>query len=406
MTASLVLVVPLAPATTGNGLAMRAGMLLECLAGAGPVDLVVAPVSGSAALSSWARSKARRAVVVDLPTDARTAREHTLAQLGDPTLRTRLEQTQPLPHRARLVPPSLAPAVAAELGVDDARVVVTFREYLVPFGLWLARELRADRVVVDLDDDAEHVLRQLGDDAEADAYGRLARTWLGEAQAVTAASESEARSMTQRYDVEVLAMPNAVRPPVAQTPRPHTDGLLFVGNLTYEPNVEAATRLVEDVLPLVREDLPSAHVTLVGAHDGRVLGLGDRPDVTIAGAVDEVSAAYAQADLVVIPLRSGAGTRIKVLEAMAHGRPMVASSTAVAGLDLRDGLDVVVRDDATAMARAVVGLLQDAGRWSEVAATALATVTRDHTVDAVAPLVRRIVLGHADRSRPGDNPRE
>ncbi|WP_436794244.1 glycosyltransferase family 4 protein [Actinospongicola halichondriae] len=400
MTTSFTLVAPIAPSVTGNGLAMRAGMLLECLASIGPVDLAVVPVSGPSELSPWARQLARQVVVAEPPTDVASSRIHTSAQLGDALLRDRLTRTQPLPDRVRRVPPTLADDVAAHLADAPDRIVVAMREYLAPMGLRLAAALRARRVVIDLDDDAETVLRQLGDDAEADAYGRLARVWFGDADALTAASDAEAHAMTERYGMEVDALPNAARLPTTTAERPRKNRLLLVGNLTYEPNVDAALRLVDDVLPLVRSEHPTATVTLVGAVDDRLDRLRGRPGVEITGQVPDVAPFYDDADLVVVPLRAGAGTRIKVLEAMAHHRPVVATPIAVAGLGLRDGVDVVVAEGPDAMARAVASLFDDPARWSEVADAAFATVTRDHTVESVAPILRRIVLGADDHPSP------
>lgn len=394
---SVTLVVPTAPAATGNGLAMRAGLLLESLAATEEVDLVVVPISGPASLSPWASAQVRRAVTVDLPDDPASARAHTTGQLADRLLRERVARSQPLPDRVRRVPPTLAGAIADDLGADAVRsTVVAMREYLVPLGAWLARRLESRRLVFDLDDDAVAVLRQLGHHDEAEGYGRLAREWFGDADVRTAASDDEAAAMTERYGHRVDVLPNAVRLPGPAAPRPGHDRLLLVGNLTYEPNVEAARELVDAVLPAVRRRRPDATLTLVGRHDARLAPLQARDGVTVTGHVDEVTSAYAGADLVVVPMRSGAGTRIKVLEALAHGRPVVGTPVAVAGLGLRDGHDVVVADDPSELASAVADLLADDDRWRALATAGLATVARTHTVDAVAPRVRRLVLGSPD----------
>ncbi len=139
----VVLVAPLAPAATGNGLAMRAGMFLEALAAVRSVDVVIVPVAGGSEPSEWATERARRIVVVP-PVDASTADHHVALQLADETLRSRLGTTAPLPARARLASPSLAADAVRAVG-RSARgaTVVSMREYLVPFGLTLARHLDA-----------------------------------------------------------------------------------------------------------------------------------------------------------------------------------------------------------------------------------------------------------------------
>ncbi len=146
---SAVLVVPLAPAPDGNGLAMRAGLLLDAMAAAGPVDLVIAPVSGAAAPLEWAATRSRRVAVIEPDSDA------VVAQLGDPQLRELLARTAPLPARARAAPPTLAASVEVD---GRPEVVVTMRSYLGPLGVTLARRTGARRVVVDVDDDDERLL--------------------------------------------------------------------------------------------------------------------------------------------------------------------------------------------------------------------------------------------------------
>ena len=144
MAVSTVLVVPMAPAPTGNGLAMRAGLLLEALAGAGPVDVVVVPVSGAATGGEWLSARARQVLVVE-PDPPRT-RADVVAQLSDPVGRAELTALEQLPPRARRATPASARAVIGGLRQEAATVVV-LRSYLAPFGVTLARELRclADR---------------------------------------------------------------------------------------------------------------------------------------------------------------------------------------------------------------------------------------------------------------------
>lgn len=400
--APVLLIVPIAPDATGNGLAMRAGMWLEALAETGAVDVVVVPVSGAATPSSWARALARRIVTADVPNDAVAARSHTTMQLADPVLRERLQRCQPLPARARLAPPTLADGILDQLPGLDRPVVVVMRDYLAPLGLWIARRHAARRVVVDLDDDSATMAVDGGDHEGADALERLLSEWLPDADAVFAASPAESSALADRLHLPVSVAPNAIRLPDPPAPAPARDRLLFVGNLTYDPNVDAARVLVDDVLPALRGSVPGATVTLVGAYDDRLAELVDRPGVTLTGWVDDVGEHYAGADVVVVPLRTGAGTRIKVLEAMAHRRPVVATPTAVAGLGL--GREEVAIAGLGSIADVTLDVLRDAGRRSAMVEAAFATVAAQHTVDAVAPALRRSV--HESTGGDGvDDPR-
>ncbi len=103
--------------------------------------------------------------------------------------------------------------------------------------------------------------------------------------------------------------------------------LLFVGTLGYFPNADAARFLCRDIVPALRR--LSGHAIVVDlAGAGDTTGLRDiaqMPEVTLLGYVEDLAPLYAAADIAVAPLRAGGGTRIKILEAFAHGVPVVAT---------------------------------------------------------------------------------
>jgi glycosyltransferase involved in cell wall biosynthesis len=386
---STVLVVPLAPAPTGNGLAMRAGLLLEALAGAGPVDVVVVPVSGSATAGEWLSARARQVLVAE--PDPPRARADVVAQLADPVGRAELAALEERPPRARLATPASARATVGRLR-DGAATVVVLRSYLAPFGVTLARELGA-RIVIDADDDDERVLRAHGDAASADGYASLALTWLTVADRVLAASPVDALAMSSRYGFAVDTLPNAVDRPATVTDPPGRDRLLYVGNLTYGPNVDAVRDLVAGVLPAVRTEVPDATVDIVGAYDDRLADLAVDDGVHLAGAVADLTPWYAGADVVVVPLREGAGTRIKVLEAFAHRRPVVATPAAVAGLDVIDGRSVHLGASPEELAAHAVRLLRHPDDARRTVDEAEAVLAEHYLLDVVVPRARRLLLG-------------
>jgi glycosyltransferase involved in cell wall biosynthesis len=400
---SVVLVVPITPAETGNGLAMRAGMLLDALAPVAAVHVVIVPVSGPADGCSWTADRARTVTVVE-PVTAEGARDHLTRQLANSELRERLHRTVPLPARATLAPPTLAPTIAAALpdSIEGPAAVLAMRIYLAPLGVYLARDLSAGRAVIDADDDDATLLRSLGDQESACAFDRLARTWLPDADAVFAASEADAAAIAMRAGLDRCdVVPNTVTVPTTVAPRPGIERLLFVGNLTYEPNRLAARLLASEILPAVRRQRPAVTLDLVGPHGGTLDDLGGVEGVRVTGAVADVAPYYASADVVVVPLRHGTGTRIKVLEAFAHGRPVVATPAAVAGLDLNPrGIDsdrtVEIAESTPEIARSVSRLLDEpAEAMIERAARLL--VTR-YSPTVVAPLLRAAVFGPgADR---------
>jgi glycosyltransferase involved in cell wall biosynthesis len=135
--------------------------------------------------------------------------------------------------------------------------------------------------------------------------------------------------------------------------------LLLVGLMTYRPNADAATWFVERVFPAVRAALPHAEVRIVGEASATVASLGTRPGVTVTGRVEEIEAELRTADVVVVPVRFGGGTRLKVLEAWAHRIPVVSTTVGASGLGARDGEHLLVADEPEAFAAACVKALVD-----------------------------------------------
>jgi glycosyltransferase involved in cell wall biosynthesis len=166
-----------------------------------------------------------------------------------------------------------------------------------------------------------------------------------------------------------------------------------VGNLTYGPNVDAARVLADDVLPALRALVPGATLDVVGHHDDRLADLSGRPGVRLTGRVPDVAPYYAGADVVVAPLREGAGTRIKLLEAFAHERPVVATHAAVAGLAVRDRESVLLGGDLAELAALTASVLTEPARARRLVTEAARIVREHYVLEVVAPQVRRVVFG-------------
>ncbi|MEZ4572027.1 MAG: glycosyltransferase family 4 protein [Thermomicrobiales bacterium] len=157
-----------------------------------------------------------------------------------------------------------------------------------------------------------------------------------------------------------VVVPNAVdtesfRPPVAEA-----DGLeiLFFGAMDYFPNADAVLYFYREIWPGLKRTYPELRFNIVGRDPSpEVRALGDSPGVTVTGLVDDVREWIGSASVVVVPLRAGSGTRLKVLEAMAMGRPVVSTSLGVEGLDVEPGTDLVVADSAAEFRDAVSMLL-------------------------------------------------
>ena len=136
----------------------------------------------------------------------------------------------------------------------------------------------------------------------------------------------------------------------------------FLASFGHQPNVDAALYFAEVVLPLVRKQLPLAEFVVAGKNPP--LSLLDDKDsgITCLGFVDDVHAFYGSVDVVVAPIRYGGGIKIKVLEAMACGKPVVTTSVGAEGIAEADDGAMIIADDPSAFAEAVVTLFSDKAR--------------------------------------------
>jgi glycosyltransferase involved in cell wall biosynthesis len=157
---------------------------------------------------------------------------------------------------------------------------------------------------------------------------------------------------------------------------PERGALLFTGRMSYEPNADAVCFFAKEVLPLIRREAPHARLHIVGAGPPpRVAALAS-DSVIVHGRVDDIRPHQWNADVVVVPVRAGGGTRLKVLEAAACGKGIVTTSLGVEGLAFRAGRDLLVADSPSAFAAAVVRLLRDSAHRDDLGARARAAACR------------------------------
>jgi glycosyltransferase involved in cell wall biosynthesis len=127
--------------------------------------------------------------------------------------------------------------------------------------------------------------------------------------------------------------------------------------MRYRPNAEGARFFVEQIFPLIRRELPHATFAVVGADPPPpVRELAQVPGVTVTGTVDDVRPWLRNAQIVVVPLLNGGGTRLKILEAFASGRPVVSTHAGAEGIEASDDAELLIADDPAAFSRAVIEL--------------------------------------------------
>lgn len=164
--------------------------------------------------------------------------------------------------------------------------------------------------------------------------------------------------------------PNGYEIPLVPLGDPAVDSghptFVFIGLLSYPPNREAIDELVSEIWPAVRSEVPDAELVIVGAGSERWSDV-DEPSITFTGALDSLDPIIRAATATIIPIRSGGGTRLKVLEAFAHRVPVIATDFAVSGLDVEANIHYARAHDAEEFARQSRALVADSSRRVELA---------------------------------------
>ena len=137
------------------------------------------------------------------------------------------------------------------------------------------------------------------------------------------------------------------------------DTILFFGAINYYPNTEGLLFFLDEVFPLVKRAHPSAKLTIVGQQPPPAIAARAAEDVIVTGLVDDVRPYLERAAVVITPLRIGGGTRLKIVEAMAMGKAIVATRLGAEGLNVNNGVDILLADTVADFAGQVTRALAD-----------------------------------------------
>ncbi|MBN8943046.1 MAG: glycosyltransferase [Rhizobiales bacterium] len=253
-------------------------------------------------------------------------------------------------------------------------------------------------------------------DREIEAAETMEATAWGAVDAIYYPSREEAEQVAARgVAVPVRALPlfqfdeSDIVPldNVSALRRPGQPHVMFVGGFRHRPNVDGILWFCRDVWPLVRDRFPAARLTIAGAEPPLAVTqlAGDAISVTGYISDADLHALYRSSDVVVAPLRFGAGVKGKVLEALRQGLPLVLTSVAAQGIE-----DVaqagIMADDAAAFARGVIELLQPGEHRMTGALRGQALIRRHYSVEAlrsVFALDMPELARHGSRAMSGEN---
>jgi len=165
--------------------------------------------------------------------------------------------------------------------------------------------------------------------------------------------------------------------------KPDRQNIVFTGMLGYRPNVDGVLWFTREILPRVLKQLPSVVFTVVGTGVPPEVRRLEGPNVLVTGTVPDVRPYLGRAGVVVVPLRMGSGTRLKVLEGLAMGRPMVSTSLGCEGIEVRSGEHLLVADKPGEFSAGVVDLLRDPTRADAMGQRGREMVRRQYAWDRI-----------------------
>ena len=350
----ILLVCPTYPQDSGNGLAIRAANWLRALAEAHDVHLLILPIAAGmvSRLSPELQSLCSDVSVIQPNAAERSQRK----------IFRRFDRRR-VPDEQRWLTDSVHRQVDRLLSSNKFDLIVVHRIYLTPvFKNWLAKDDRPCPILLDTDDVESLTRGQIAElgvlrgkhslaaryRRESEYYRMEEPNWLRQYNRVVCCSERDRQLLSATINASnVAVVPNTVETPNFErsiAPRPFT--FVFIGNLHYLPNQDAAELLAEQIIPALRRLAREAFQFII-AGSGRPPGikrLCQVPEFKFSGEIRDVSECYRIADAAVVPLRAGGGTRIKILEAFACGCPVVSSHCGMRGITAEHEREALIAD--------------------------------------------------------------
>lgn len=204
-------------------------------------------------------------------------------------------------------------------------------------------------------------------------------------------------------DGRIWVVPNGIEMPTEPAWRPaegEDPSFVFVGAMSTEANADAVRFFVRQILPLIRRVIPRVRTLIVGSRPTpEVQALHDGQSVVVTGTVPAVEPFLQDATMSVVPIRFGGGTRIKILEALAHGVPVVSTRIGAEGLEVEHGRHLLIADTPEEFADACVALARDGGRRSALSREGMKLVQERYDWRVIEQQVQQVIAGRSPVSR-------
>ena len=226
--------------------------------------------------------------------------------------------------------------------------------------------------------------------ARARLHGRMLRRWESRYaerfdRCITVSEEDRRLLLTANPHLHVDVIPNGVDTHLFQplTMEGTQPALLFIGTMSYAPNADGAIWFCSQILPSIRRVLANVQVWIVGTEPPPEVIELNGDGVHVTGRVEDVVSYYRRSTVSVVPLWAGGGSRLKIVEAMALGRPVVSTSIGCEGLDVVDGEQLLIADDPEKFAAQTLRLLTDKPLYQKIACQARKLVVEKYDWDTI-----------------------
>jgi hypothetical protein len=375
----LLFIAPAMPDSGGNGLAMRQAQCLTAYARNFDVDLAVIPLAGPADADSRYASRLVQRLSIFPLTHADT-HFSLLMRIADPQARLAAFTVYGRPSIAARITADLRARLAAWLDGQNYALVHIGRLYL------LGAAPAAGPCIVDADEDDARVFRQMADaarrgaalhqadwlTAEAENTARMAAALLPVVRHVFTASQPDAAALAP-LNGNITVIPNTVARPRLVAAPPARCRVLFVGTLNYAPNADAVSWFISQCWHRLRRHVPDLRFDIVGSGAAPELQrLMSQPGIIWHGRQPDLARFYARARVVLVPVRMGGGSRIKLLEAAAYGRAISATTAGAEGCGLLAKRDFACADNRAGFVAAVMYAMRHHKRLARAARRAVA----------------------------------
>ncbi|QLE43595.1 glycosyltransferase family 4 protein [Nostoc sp. C052] len=205
-------------------------------------------------------------------------------------------------------------------------------------------------------------------------------------------SEIDRKYVSEKFnDSQVKTVANAVTIPTTKSLLPSNKNLLFLGNYDQSPNnVIGANFLIEKIWPLIYQQQPEARLIIAGKSPDNIRTYNDNiPGVEFTGFVTDINALYDQTRVVCCPILSGGGTRLKIIEAAAYGKPIVSTSVGAEGLEIIDGKEYMLRDQPEDFAQACLELFRNDFLCEQLGNQARAAAIKHYDRNSIINLIQK-----------------